>query len=283
MPLAPPRRWTPSAFRVFGTIGAVVLVTAPTAISGQLVEFPVQVEEGTVFHRVVSVTAQTESPRGSGLDESNTTARIRVAEMHDDGSGTLEVVIESIRIRSESPHRGLIEWDSTTDPVVTDEADLAFSGALVGRSFSLPFLAGGVVDMAPFMEPRESEAETLELWTLVTLAGPQDRADGLPTGFPPALRMGVPHQVQTPFDSRGAGLLSYTLVEVEESGGRQVARVEMSGEGRSQEGVARYSGHILFDLDTGRMVEEVRVLERHVGESGNSGTYIMETRTRPVR
>lgn len=283
MPLASLRRRTPSAFRVFGPVGAVVLVAAPTAISAQLVEFPVRVEEGTVFHRVVSITAQTESPRGSGLEESHTTARIRVAEVQDDGSGTLEVVIESFRMRSESPRRGLIEWDSTTDPMVTDEADLALSGALVGRSYSFPFLAGGVVDMAPFMEPRESEAETLELWTLVTLAGPQDRADGLPTGFPPALRMGVPHQVLAPFGSRGAGLLTYTLVEVEESGGRQVARVEISGEGRSQEGVSQYSGHILFDLDTGRVVEEVRVLEQRMGEPGNSGTYIMETRTRPVR
>jgi len=283
MPLAPLRRRTPSAFRGFGAVGAIVLVTAPTAISAQLVEFPVGVEEGVVFPRVVSVTAQTESPRGSGLDESHTTARIRVAEVQDDGSGTREVVVESFRMRSESPRRGLIEWDSTTDPVVTDEADLARAGARVGRSFRLHFLAGGVVDMAPFMEPRESDAETMELWTLVTLVGPQDRADGLPTGFPPALRMGGPHQVLAPFGSRGAGLLSYTLVEVEESGSRQMARVEISGKGRSQEGVSQYSGHILFDLDTGRMVEEVRVLEQHMGEPGNSGTYIRETRTDRVR
>jgi hypothetical protein len=264
---------------------AVALLVAPAALQGQLVEFPVQVAEGAEFLGTVSVTARVETPHDEGFDTADLTARLRVTELRADGSGVVEATIEAMRVRGESGRRGPRAWDSTVDDVDPEDPELVFTASMIGRTFTLPFLPGGELDLAPFIREPETESEFLELGFFLTLAGLLARADGLPTGFPPALRVGESFSVPAQATHGEAGLLRYTLIEVAEDDGRRVARIGISGESsQGMLGTTETTGHILFDLSAGRMVEAVSIATREQRDpQAGSATHTTELRMERVR
>lgn len=240
-------------FRLAGGLLGAVALLVPLALPAQLVEFPLRVEEGAEFLRTVTVTAHTTGLRGEQTQATAITARLRVLEARADGSGRLEILVEEVS-SPETPDPD--SMDPAPSPAANDPADDLLR-SMVGRPMEMGITAGGLLDPAELTRAADrSEAGMLESIYLMMIFGPQDRADGLLAGFPPALREDTPFVGSVQLGSGGSLPLHHTLVGVDTSSGGRIARIELRGEADyGARGGGEASGYILFDLDAGRLVE----------------------------
>ncbi len=278
------RSATPIAFAAILAAGGLFgagSVLAPTPLSAQLVEFPFQVEEGAVFLRTVTMTGHVTGPGGEQTQETAITVRLRVREAGADGSGRLEFLVEEVSPPEPADTDGAAPPSSPSeeDPV----ADLLH--AMVGRPLEMGLTAGGLLDPADIARAAgRSEAEMIESIFLMSLFGPQDRADGLLASFPPALREDAPFVSAIQLNVGGGVPLQHTLAGVDTSNGGRIARVELRGEADyGERGSGEATGFILFDLDAGRLVESRMTSSMTLGSpEGQAMRRTMETRTQRV-
>lgn len=255
-------------FLAAGGLLEAASLLAPPALSAQLIEFPFRVEEGAEFLRTVTMTNHVTGLQGEqATQETAITARLRVKEARADGSGRMEILIEEV-----SP------------PEPGDSADERIR-SMVGRPLEMGLTAGGLLDPIDLALAADASDEAMvETLILLTLFGTQDRADGLLAGFPPALREDTPFVSPLQLNIGGGVPLHHTLAAVDTSGGGRIARIELRGEANyGERGSGEASGYILFDLDTGRLVESRLLSSMTLAyPDGQSMRRIMEMRTERV-
>jgi len=277
---------------LLATAGACAFLLPPTLLatgqegpgpsaSGPLVEFRSAVEEGAEFIRSHRTVHTYRSPRRSGEGERAASYRIQVAELGADGSGILRYTLEA-------QHE---ERTDAMDPAGALRALGHFPGQAMGMNqlpaqpseLRLSFDASGAVDLSsevPSGPIDDDDAFIAALW-LVDFVGPVVRADGLPLGFPPALRVGQSFQAGGQGGSGGGE--TFTLEAMEEREGRRVARIGISGRFATRESVGEASGHVLFDVEEGRLVEWVMTRRTTVTDAeGGSMTFESEDRMVPA-
>ncbi len=259
-----------------------------SALVAQPVAFASQVEEGLAFRRTVETTQRGADARGQASGTSRMTATIHVLQLREDGSGLLGVTLESASGRLERFDGTVETWDSRSPDPSDDPGQAALAG-MIGRTFEVPFLADGRVDPAPFSEVPETDALTLELFLVATLAGPRDRADGLPAGFPASLDPSEPRTVRTISPDEVLLDGTYELEEISEHEGRRVATVQIRWDGASAmeeigfpfpmaEGQeATLAGRVAFDLGAERLIESVLTFRRTEPGAGGDGFILQET------
>jgi hypothetical protein len=265
---------------------AAGLMVAPVGLEAQSVSFATEIREGDAFRRVVTTSNRVESPTVRTDQEWTVELGVRIAELREDGSGTLELVIDAVRFRLETSGVEPRSWDSRVDPVEEAEEFHPIVG-MIGRVFEIPFLEDGAVDVRHFQSEPASDMEVLELWNLMTLWGPENRADALPANVPATLEAGVAYQAGSPHGFARVGPWSFRLEGVTEEEDASVARVAFEASGAGVDGgadvEAELSGHILFDLDARSLVELVRGSRITVAAGDATQYWAVEDRTEPVR
>lgn len=264
-------------------VPGMAALSPPAPLAGQvaagaMVEFRSQVEEGAEFVRTHRGMEAHESPEGHGRHEltgsfeRTASYRMQVAELRADGSGVLLYSMEDYEECGVDPTGRRLSLAQM--PGQPSEVRIPLDGSGTGDlSASLPT---GTSD--------DEEAFIAALW-ISDFVGPVVRADGLPMGFPPALRVGQIFRV----GGEGAmgGGMDFTLEGMEELEGRSVARIRIAGGvPHPVEGMAEVegeiSGHVLFDVEAGRLVEWVMFRRtRLTDRQGRTQTIESEDRIVP--
>jgi hypothetical protein len=230
-----------SCFLPVGALVGLLASGLPSfGLSAQLVELRVPVQEGAEFVRTSRQIVDASGPGTSSTSETRWTVGIRVAELRADGGGILHFTMESlVSVPPGTP--------GETDPV-TD--------AWLGNATHVPFEPGGKVDLSGWSFPDgDDDFAFVESIRIMETLGPVGNASGLPTGLPPALRIGESFRLGL-WGSPGAHPTAFTLEAVDEVDGRRIARIRMESGGPVPGDVSQQgAGYLRIDLDAGRLVE----------------------------
>jgi hypothetical protein len=278
----------------------------PIGIAAQTIEIRPVLTEGFELRQEMSSLTRSALPMGMGemLEEQVMVSVSRVTQLAADGSGVLETVIESARMRSDSP-MGSERWDSTTDEEPANRG-FRFIAQMVGRVTEQRFGAGGTIETATVMDDARG---------LVRAAGGDPEVIAATEGFLgdfEASISGAPNVLQGPItvgETRefemslpiplaGASRMvrRYTLDRVEARDGIQVAVFLVSGQMVSEGGgagaladlglsmgPAATEGEMVFDLDRGMLLESVERQTLTSEVMGMAMTVVSETRIRTLR
>jgi len=267
---------------------AAALLALPLALPSALdaqdrIAVP-ELREGATFHRVVTTSLRSETPRGVHEEVTHYEARLQVTELRADGSGVFEIEPTVMRAEWTQADGESGSWDSDTDPEPT-EGRFRVPPDFVGHTFQVPFLPGGELDLAFFQSAPESDEELLALMGVSSLLGPQDRADGLPSGLSGEVEVGTPARSMS-IPGSTVPMAEYRLVGIEERAGRLEGLVEISGGLTGSmfgfdEGVGRLTGQVRIDVERGQVIESVLSLSHQVAQDPDSRHH-MEFQYRTV-
>lgn len=211
-------------------------------------------------------------------------ARLRVTALREDGSGVFEIEPTVMRAEWTQADGESGSWDSDTDPEPT-EGRFRIPPGFVGHTFRIAFLPGGELDPASFQPPPESDGELLALMGVSSLMGPQDRADGLPSGLSGEVEVGTPARSMS-MPGSTVPVAEYRLVGIEERAARLEGLVEISGGLTGSmlgfdEGVGRLTGQVRIDIERGQVIESILSLSHQVAQDPDS-RHRMEFQYRTV-